>query len=155
MSIPALVLWLKQMQMMHSVDHIHVDVRAHSPGRRCPCWRSGRSSGTWVCCTCSYLEQPGACEQRSQSFPLKRKHALINPQRCNSEAVRDEMTVTGALTSPPPEFDLIPLEVGLVFHYFNKTLKKDMHWFSNRKLNGAKTTVNPLNLFLSSCCLHC
>lgn len=28
------------------------------------------------------------------------------------------------LTSPPPEFDLVPLEVGLILHHFNKTLKK-------------------------------
>lgn len=26
-------------------------------------------------------------------------------------------------TSPPPEFDLVSLEVGLVLHHFNKTLQ--------------------------------
>lgn len=31
------------------------------------------------------------------------------------------------LTSPPPEFDLVPLEVGLIFHHFNKTLKNISH----------------------------
>lgn len=28
----------------------------------------------------------------------------------------------GSLTSPPPEFDLVPLEVGLVLYHFYKTL---------------------------------
>lgn len=28
------------------------------------------------------------------------------------------------LTSPPPEFDLVPLEVGLILHHFNKTLQE-------------------------------
>lgn len=32
---------------------------------------------------------------------------------------------TGCLaTSPPPEFDLVPLEVGLVLHHFDKTLRR-------------------------------
>lgn len=30
------------------------------------------------------------------------------------------------VTSPPPEFDLVPLKVGLVLHHFNKTLKKEV-----------------------------
>lgn len=34
------------------------------------------------------------------------------------------MVTNRRLTSPPPEFDLVPLEVGLVFYYFHKTLKK-------------------------------
>lgn len=32
--------------------------------------------------------------------------------------------------SPPPELDLVPLEVGLVLHHFNKTLQEDMHWLT-------------------------
>lgn len=48
-----------------------IGFNAGSPGRQCPDWRSGQSSCTWVCCTCSYLEQQGAYEQRSRSFPLE------------------------------------------------------------------------------------
>lgn len=33
------------------------------------------------------------------------------------------MVINRRLTSPPPEFDLVPLEVGLVLHHFHKTLK--------------------------------
>lgn len=33
------------------------------------------------------------------------------------------MVTLRCLTSPPPEFDLVPLEVGLILHHFNKTLK--------------------------------
>ena len=38
----------------------------------------------------------------------------------------------GSRTSPPPEFDLVPLEVGLILHHFNKTLR-DEHRVSKHK----------------------
>ena len=105
-----------------------------SPGRRCPCLRSGQSSCTWVCCTCSYLERPGVCEQRSRSFPLEAEHThththtlplLTNTKKCSLDAEK-KLSVTGGLTSPPPELDLVPLEVGLVLHHFNKTLQEEI-----------------------------
>lgn len=47
-------------------------------------------------------------------------------------------TVTWHLTSPPPEFDLVPLEVGLVLHHFDKTLQNNMHQF---KISGTRLTL--------------
>lgn len=41
------------------------------------------------------------------------------------------MCGVGSLTSPPPEFDLIPLEVGLVLHHFYKTLTENSNSTSN------------------------
>ena len=46
----------------------------------------------------------------NQFYPL--------PAQCLAQASRPE----GQLTSPPPEFDLVPLEVGLVLYHFDKTL---------------------------------
>lgn len=57
----------------------------------------------------------------------------------------------GCLTSPPPELDLVPLEVGLVLHYLNKTLQADTHQLQCRgqKHTATENTSTLLHSVLS------
>lgn len=58
-------------------------------------------------------------------FPSGRKNTLQSLEKIlKNNFKHEEEDRTGSLTSPPPEFDLVPLEVGLVFHHFNKTLQE-------------------------------
>lgn len=95
----------------------------HSPDRWCPCWRSGQSSCTWGYYICSCLGWPGVCGQSSQFFPLWEGNKMICKQTKVSQKVsKYKHRATSRLTSPPPELHLVPLEIGLVLHYFYKSL---------------------------------
>lgn len=111
---------------------------SHWPGSRGPCWRTWRSYGTLVCCTCSCPAQPGACGRRSQFSPLWSYQHTINTKAL-FEHMEEELAsmahaqcgayeagvwvIRNSLTSPPPELHFISLEVGLVFHHFDETLR--------------------------------
>lgn len=66
-----------------------------------------------------------ALTSKEVSLSLWKEHTLISlKMTLKITDTRRKTTRTGCLTSPPPEFDLVPLEVGLVLHHFNKTLQK-------------------------------
>ena len=52
---------------------------------------------------------------------------------CQTWHMLNSKPLGGSRTSPPPEFDLVPLEVGLILHHFNKTLR-DEHRVSKQTL---------------------
>lgn len=58
-------------------------------------------------------------------FPSGRNTHLYHLKWHLKYQTRGGRRLEQGLTSPPPEFDLIPLEVGLVLHHFNKTLQKN------------------------------
>lgn len=63
---------------------------------------------------------PSGRKNTLQSLKKKKKKKILK----NNFKREEEDDRTGSLTSPPPEFDLVPLEVGLVLHHFNKTLQE-------------------------------
>lgn len=120
----------------------------HWPGSRCPCWRIGRSSGTWGCCTCSCPAQPAASWRRSQFSPLRiKRHPVV--YTCIAALVAFAHSAVGGaepglvsmLTSSSSKLDFISLEVSLVLDHFDETLRRE--WVSRVSWNSSHRRHQP------------